>query len=67
MSEVIETPIRESVRNHWWWPGHAVGRHFWTCHLILDDQPEFGQLAADYRQALTGLTGIDLIPAQWPT
>ena len=66
MSEVIETPIPETVRNHWWWrPGHAEGRHFWACHLILDDQPEFRQLADDYQQPLTGLPGMDLIPAQW--
>jgi hypothetical protein len=66
MSEAIQTPLPEAVRNHWWWrPGHAVGRHFWACHLILDDQPQLRQLAADYQQALTGLPGIDLIPAQW--
>jgi hypothetical protein len=66
MSEAIETPIPETVRNHWWWrPGHAEGRHFWACHLILDDQPQLRQLAADYQQALTGLPAIDLIPAQW--
>lgn len=66
MSEAIETPIPETVRNHWWWrPGHAEGRHFYACHLILDDQPKLRQLAADSQQALTGLDGINLIPAQW--
>ena len=66
MYEPIETPLPETVRDHWWWrPGHAVGRHFWACHLILDDQPELRELAADYQQALTGLDQIDLIPAQW--
>jgi hypothetical protein len=54
MSEVVETPPPEAVRNHWWWrPGHAEGRHFYACHLILDDQPELRQVAADYQQALT--------------
>ena len=40
--DVIETPLPVGgVRNHWWWrPGHAIGRHFWPCHLIFDDQPE---------------------------
>jgi hypothetical protein len=40
MSDVIETPLPPSVRNHWWWrPGWAEGRHFYACHMTLDDQP----------------------------
>jgi 2'-5' RNA ligase len=66
MSDVIETPLPLSVRNHWWWrPGWAEGRHFYACHLTLDDQPELRELVAGYQQALTGLQGIDLIPPQW--
>jgi hypothetical protein len=30
MSDVIETPLSESVRNHWWRrPGWTEGRHFY--------------------------------------
>jgi 2'-5' RNA ligase len=66
MSDVIETPLPPSVRNHWWWrPGWAEGRHLYACHLIPDDQPRLRELVADYQQALTGLPGIDLIPPQW--
>lgn len=66
MSEVIETPLPAAVRDHWWWrPGWAEGRHFYACHLTLDDQPELRGLVADYQKALAGMPGIDLIPPQW--
>ena len=39
--------------------------HFYACHLTLDDQPQLRDLVAGYQQALTGMTGIDLIPPQW--
>ena len=54
------------VRNHWWWrPGWAPGRHFYACHLTLEDQPAVQQLVLDYQAALTGLDGLDLIPGRW--
>jgi 2'-5' RNA ligase len=54
------------MSNHWWWrPGWAAGRHFYACHITLDDQPQLRELVADYQQALAGVTGIDLIPPQW--
>lgn len=66
MSEVIETPLPASVRNHWWWrPGWAEGRHFYACHLILDDQPELRALVAKYQAATKTLSMLDQIPAQW--
>lgn len=66
MSDVIETPLPPSVRNHWWWrPGWAEGRHFYACHLTLDDQPKLRDLIADYQQALTAVPEVDLIPPQW--
>jgi 2'-5' RNA ligase len=66
MSDVIEEPLPPSVRNHWWWrPGWAEGRHFYACHLTLDDQPQLRELVAHYQQPLTGIQGIDLIPPQW--
>ena len=56
----------ETVRNHWWWrPGWAPGRHFYACHLTLEDQPAVQQLVLDYQAALTGLSGLDLIPSRW--
>jgi 2'-5' RNA ligase len=66
MSEVIETPLPAAVRNHWWWrPGWAEGRHFYACHLTLDDQPELRALVADYQKPLAGMQEIDLIPEPW--
>jgi 2'-5' RNA ligase len=66
MSDVIETPLPPSVRNHWWWrPGWAEGRHFYACHMTLDDQPQLRELVADYQQALAAMPGIDLIPSRW--
>lgn len=56
----------ESVRNHWWWrPGWREGRHFYACHLILDDQPELRALVAKYQAATKALPMLDHIPAQW--
>ena len=66
MSEVIETPLPPAVRNHWWWrPGWRAGRHFYACHLTLDDQPQLRALIAGYQQAISGLLSLDLIPPQW--
>jgi 2'-5' RNA ligase len=66
MSDVIETPLPASVRNHWRWrPGWSAGRHFYACHMTMDDQPQLRDLVADYQQALINMRGIDLIPAQW--
>jgi 2'-5' RNA ligase superfamily len=54
------------VRNHWWWrPGWAPGRHFYACHLTLEDQPAVQQLVLDYQAALAGLRSLDLIPSRW--
>jgi len=36
-----EPQVMTTVCNHWWWrPGWRVGRHYYACHLTLDDQPE---------------------------
>jgi hypothetical protein len=65
----VEPPEIEhvaTVRNHWWWrPGWAPGRHFYACHLTLEDQLAVQQLVHDYQAALAGLPGLDLIPARW--
>ena len=66
MSEAIETPLPAAVRDHWWWrPGWGQGRHFYACHLTLDDQPELRALVEDYQKPLAGMKQIDLIPPQW--
>ena len=66
MSDVIETPVPASVRSHWWWrPGWTTGRHYYACHLTLDDQPQLRQLVARYQQAVADVPGLDLIPPEW--
>lgn len=66
MSDVIETPLPASMHNHWWWrPGWAEGRHFYACHMALDDQSQLRELVADYQQTLTSMPEIDLIPPRW--
>lgn len=66
MSETIETPLPSAVRNHWWWrPGWKSGRHYYACHLTLDDQPQLRELVSRYQQAIRSLPNLDLIPAQW--
>src|SRR5690348_7434574 len=66
MSDVIETPLPASLRNHWWWrPGWTTGRHYYACHLTLDDQPQLRQLVARYQQAIEDRPGLDLIPPEW--
>jgi 2'-5' RNA ligase len=55
-----------TVRNHWWWlPGWRAGRHFYACHLTLDDQPELRELVERYQDALRHLPSLDMIPAHW--
>jgi len=56
----------DQLHNHWWWrPGWHAGRHFYACHITLDDQPDLRRLAATYQGALADLDGLDLIPAEW--
>ena len=61
-----EPQVVTTVRNHWWWrPGWRTGRHFYACHLTLDNQPQLRELVRHYQDALAHLPGLDLIPAQW--
>jgi 2'-5' RNA ligase len=54
------------TKDHWWWrPGWREGRHFYACHLTLDQWPEIRQLAATYQAALRDVGGLDPIPARW--
>jgi 2'-5' RNA ligase len=55
-----------TVRNHWWWrPGWRAGRHFYACHITLDDQPQLRELVKRYQDAMGHLPNLDLIPPQW--
>ncbi|WUV84928.1 2'-5' RNA ligase family protein [Streptomyces sp. NBC_01476] len=54
------------MRDHWWWrPGWREGRSFYTWHLTFADQPDVHRFAAEYRQTLGRLAGLDLIPDRW--
>ena len=45
-----EPQLVTTVRNHWWWrPGWRTGRHFYACHLTLDDQPQLRELVGATR------------------
>ena len=56
----------ESMTDHWWWrPGWRRGRRFYTWHITFADQPDVCRLIGAYRDALAGLSGLDLIPDQW--
>jgi 2'-5' RNA ligase len=61
-----EPPVVTAIHNHWWWrPGWRAARHFYACHLTLDDQPQLRALVKQYQDALGHLPGLDLIPPQW--
>src|SRR5215469_3787311 len=61
-----EPQVVTAVRNHWWWrAGWRAGRHFYACHLTLDDQPQLRTLVKQYQDAIGHLPGLDLIPRQW--
>lgn len=61
-----EPQLVTTVRNHWWWrPGWRTGRHFYACHLTLNDQPQLMELVGCYQDALHNLPNLDRIPPQW--
>jgi len=61
-----EPQLVTAVRNHWWWrPGWGPGRHFYACHITLDDQPQLCALVKRYQDAMRHLPNLDLIPPQW--
>jgi 2'-5' RNA ligase len=61
-----DTANTESVRNHWWWrPGWRAGRHFYACHLTMEDQPQVRGLIQAYQEALSDLGNLDIIPQRW--
>jgi 2'-5' RNA ligase len=42
-----------------------VGRHFYACHIIFENQPDVQRLAAFYQAPLRKFPGLDLIPPPW--
>ncbi|MFG3053484.1 2'-5' RNA ligase family protein [Kitasatospora sp. NPDC048239] len=61
---MTDTPAQ--MADHWWWrPGWAEGRRFYTWHLVFDGADDVHRLAADYRLALAGVPGLDLVPDRW--
>jgi 2'-5' RNA ligase len=56
----------DRMAEHWWWrPGWRAGRRMYTWHVTFEDRPAVGDLAARYQAKLSGLPGLDLIPARW--
>jgi 2'-5' RNA ligase len=56
----------DRMADHWWWrPGWRSGRRMYTWHVTFEDQPAVHDLAARYQAKLSGLPGLDLIPARW--
>jgi hypothetical protein len=45
--------------------GWRAGRHFYACHLTLEDQPELRRLVGIYQEALRDVPTVDLIPPKW--
>ncbi|HLI37979.1 MAG TPA: 2'-5' RNA ligase family protein [Streptosporangiaceae bacterium] len=61
-----EPPGLTTVRDHWWWrPGWRTGRHFYACHLTLDDQPQLREIVYGYQHATRQLAFLDQIPPEW--
>jgi 2'-5' RNA ligase len=56
----------DRMADHWWWrPGWRPGRRMYTWHFTFDGQPAVHDLATRYQSLLTGLPGLDLVPARW--
>ena len=52
--------------NHWWWrPGWSAGRRYLTWHLTFAEAGDLHRLADEYRRALAGVPGLDLVPDRW--
>lgn len=61
-----DAQVETQVRNHWWWrPGWRAGRHFYACHLTLNDEPQLRALVGQYQDAIAHLSSLDLVPARW--
>jgi 2'-5' RNA ligase len=60
------------MRRHWWWrPGWRPGRRLYAWHLTFGEQTvsrglaELRRVVGDHQARLTGLPGLDLVPAEW--
>lgn len=53
----------ERMANHWWWrPGWGPGSRFFTFHFTFQQARSLHRLADEYRRALAGVGGLDLVP-----
>jgi 2'-5' RNA ligase len=60
------TPVREKMKDHWWWrPGVRPGRRVLVWHILPGDQPAVHGLVKEFQDRLAGLDGLDLVPAEW--
>ncbi|MFA1545396.1 2'-5' RNA ligase family protein [Actinomadura chokoriensis] len=60
------SPMPDRMSDHWWWrPGVRPGRRLLVWHILPDDQPEVRDLVHRLQGRLTGLDGLDIIPAEW--
>ncbi|MEU8267608.1 hypothetical protein AB0B89_10595 [Sphaerisporangium sp. NPDC049002] len=54
---------QQQMTDHWWWrPGWSIGRRFYTWHVTFQHASDVRRLAHAYRQGLTGVDGLDLVP-----
>lgn len=58
--------MSDAMRDHWWWrPGWHIGQRMYTWHITFDGQEALHDIATGYQDALTSLSGLDLIPHKW--
>lgn len=59
-------PDSDVLRDHWWpRPGWRPGRITYTWHLTFDGAEDLHRLVSNLQQRLSGLPGLDHIPARW--
>jgi 2'-5' RNA ligase len=60
------SPLPEMMTDHWWWrPGVRPSRRLYVWHILFEDQPEVAALAQRCQAMLSGVPGLDLVPAPW--
>ena len=60
------SPMPDRMSDHWWWrPGVRPGRRLLVWHILPGDQPEVCALVSRVQDKLSGLGGLDPVPAEW--
>jgi 2'-5' RNA ligase len=58
--------LPERMTDHWWWrPGVRPSRRLYVWHILFEGQPEVAVLAQSCQALLTGVPGLDVVPAPW--